>query len=144
MKKRNLLVITLLVVVMSLAITVPAGACTQGCTPGYWKRPEHFDSWVGYDPNETFVSVFPVAGFPDPDMTLLEALSAKREDFRSGEEAALVRHAVAALLNATALDDFWQPERVIRKFRDAWKDPELTKTWHEEFKTVNELGCPLD
>ena len=42
-------------------------------------------------------AVFSGAG---PDMSLLDALSAQRKDFSSGAEAALVRHAVAALLNA--------------------------------------------
>ncbi|MCI0558897.1 MAG: carboxypeptidase regulatory-like domain-containing protein, partial [Nitrososphaera sp.] len=32
----------------------------QGCTPGYWKQPQHFDSWVGYNPNNSFDQVFGV------------------------------------------------------------------------------------
>src|SRR5215210_35264 len=30
----------------------------EGCTPGYWKQPQHFDSWVVYSPNQLFSSVF--------------------------------------------------------------------------------------
>jgi len=44
----------------------------QGCTPGYWKQPHHFGSWVGYVPGDLFDAVFGVDGSGNP--TLLEAL----------------------------------------------------------------------
>ena len=71
MKKRSLFVVSALVVLMSLITTVPAAACTQGCTPGYWKQKQHFDSWEGYAPGDSFYSAF---GAGPTDVTLLEAL----------------------------------------------------------------------
>jgi hypothetical protein len=107
MKKRNLLVMAVLVVALSVVIVAPSSACT-GCTPGYWKN--HLDAWQGYDPYaDTFYGVFGVG----PHMTLLDALSAQNKDVGSGVEAAYIRHATAALLNATAFPgEFWSEAAV--------------------------------
>jgi hypothetical protein len=51
---------------------IPTTGGGQGCTPGYWKQPHHFHSWVGYTPGQLFSSVF-VNAFPGK--TLLEVLS---------------------------------------------------------------------
>ncbi|MDH3224417.1 MAG: hypothetical protein OEO23_11935, partial [Gemmatimonadota bacterium] len=66
----------------------------EGCTPGYWKQPHHFDSWTGYDPEDLFSSAFEDAF---PGMTLLEVLKQG-----GGGLKALGRHTVAALLNAAS------------------------------------------
>ena len=68
----------------------------EGCTPGYWKQPHHFDSWgaTGYLPYDGFDVVFGVDSSFD---TLLDGAKAK-----GGGEKALARHAVAALLNASS------------------------------------------
>jgi len=65
----------------------------EGCTPGYWKQPQHFDSWPSpYVPGMAFEDVFDdVFG----SSTLLDALK-----FKGGGLQALGRHTVAALLNA--------------------------------------------
>ena len=74
----------------------------EGCTPGYWKQYHHEDSWpevyyeynyVGYDPYQTVQSVF--YAVKDYDLKLIEALKG-----RGGGEIALLRHAVAGILNA--------------------------------------------
>ena len=64
----------------------------EGLTPGFWKN--HVAEWAntGYSPSATFNSVFGAG----PSMTLLAAVSAK-----GGGENALLRHAVAAILNAS-------------------------------------------
>jgi hypothetical protein len=66
---------------------------TQGCSPGYWKK--HSWAGTGFSQNQTLESVFDV---PDSlgldDVTLLEALNTG-----GGGVDALLRHAVAALLN---------------------------------------------
>src|SRR5690606_20729171 len=67
----------------------------EGCTPGYWKQSQHFDSWVGYLPTQTFSSVFGWNGFGN--MTLLGVLGQG-----GGGTKALGRHAVAALLNSAS------------------------------------------
>lgn len=142
MKKRILLV-TMMVVVMTLVSVVPASACTEGCTPGYWKQDQHFDSWVGYSPTDLFSVVFGVG----PDMTLLEALSAQKKDpkliYGTGPEAALLRHAVAALLNANAIGDWWTEATVIQRVNNAYTNGnfEFVK---DAFAAVNELDCPLN
>ena len=73
----------------------------EGCTPGYWKQKQHFDSWpAGYTPNQTVESVFDVPAFPKLGAAkLVTALG-----FDGGttlKEAAqiLLRAAVAAVLN---------------------------------------------
>lgn len=140
MKKRNLLVIGALVVAMSAAIVAPVGACSEGCTPGYWKQPQHFDSWA-YSQGAYFDDV---CNAVLPHITLLQALSAKNKDYPSGE-AAFLRHAAAAFLNeAAGLDSMsgslcgpggWVADAY------AYGAFELVKNQLEEW---NELGCPLN
>ena len=67
----------------------------EGCTPGYWKQPHHFDSWTNYTPSDEYDVIF---GVPY-DKTLLEALRTG-----GGGEKALGRHATAGLLNAAHLE----------------------------------------
>lgn len=79
---------------------------TEGLTPGFWKN--HESAWAGYSTDESFEEIFDVditisAGkkTENESPTLLEALSAKggvNED--KGVYDALIRHAVAAILNA--------------------------------------------
>src|SRR5690606_4234097 len=46
----------------------------HGCTPGYWKQKQHFDSWIGFTQNQDYDAVFGVDAF-SPNRTLLQALS---------------------------------------------------------------------
>jgi hypothetical protein len=71
----------------------PSGG--EGCTPGYWRQPQHYDNWVGHASSDIFSDVFGVG----PDLALGDAV-----DLGKGGESALVRHAVAALLNAASPD----------------------------------------
>ncbi|MGH2544967.1 MAG: DUF7507 domain-containing protein, partial [Ardenticatenaceae bacterium] len=45
----------------------------EGCTPGYWKQAHHFDSWVGFDPSDSFDAVFGVTSSFGSNFTLLQA-----------------------------------------------------------------------
>ncbi len=118
--------------------TIPA---PEGCTPGYWKQADHFDSWVDYAPGDSFEAVF---GRDVPgDPTLLDALR-----LRGGGLNALMRHTVAALLNATNLDvnpvpSFDTPAEVIEAFQAAFDSGDYSTT-KNLFETSNEAGCPLD
>jgi uncharacterized repeat protein (TIGR01451 family) len=110
----------------------------EGCTPGFWKQDQHFDSWVGYSPTDSFEDVFGVDVPGDP--TLLEALNAG-----GGGINALMRHAVAALLNASNPDvdsDFTVAE-VIALVQEA-----IATGDYERIKDIlaaaNEQGCPLN
>ncbi len=108
----------------------------EGCTPGYWKQPQHFDSWVTYDQDDLFSDVFGVG----PDITLLQALKTG-----GGGENALGRHAVAGLLDAASLDlDYmFTQAQVIQMVVDAYTTPDF-----EGIKSIleeeNELICPLN
>jgi hypothetical protein len=122
----------------------------EGCTPGYWKNPKHFDSWTDYEPGDSFSSVFGRVitirlnkkdGNPvTTDPTLLQALKAL-----GGEINALARHSVAALLDASSLDvDFpFTTAEVIAEFQNGYDSGELQAT-KDLFEEANESFCPLD
>jgi len=112
------------------------GKPPAGCTPGYWKQKQHFDSWAGYDPGDMFSDVF---GVPY-NKTLLEALKTG-----GGGKKALGRHAVAALLNVANGDVGYKftVEDVIAMVQYAYETGqfELVK---DLLADQNELVCPLD
>jgi hypothetical protein len=76
--------------------TTPPPPPGEGCTPGFWKT--HPDAWGGtaYSPTATLGSVFTGLPAAYANVTLLQALS-----FKGGGLEALLRQAVAALLNST-------------------------------------------
>ncbi|WP_420628611.1 DUF7507 domain-containing protein [Candidatus Leptofilum sp.] len=108
----------------------------DGCTPGYWKQDQHFDSWVGYSPSDSFDAIFGVSY----GGTLLEGADAK-----GGKENALARHAVAALLNSTNpdVDYLYSTAEVISMVQDAFASGEFNDT-KDLFEEQNEMGCPLN
>ena len=110
----------------------------EGCTPGYWKQPQHFDSWTApYDPTDLFSAHFENAF---PGMTLLQVLSQG-----GGGLNALGRHTVSALLNAASADVSYafSPAEVIAAFNAVYPggDYEALKN---QFAAENERGCPLN
>lgn len=114
----------------------PPPTGTQGCTPGYWKQDQHFDSWPApYLPSTSFSSVFgrTVSGAP----TLLAALQ-----LNGGGVFALARHAAAALLSSGTVNYPYSTAQVISMFQAAYDsgDYEPTKNL---FDAANNLGCPL-
>jgi hypothetical protein len=115
-------------------------AGTDGCTPGYWKQSQHFDSWpIVYTPDTLFSDVFADAF---PGMTLLEVLSQG-----GGGLNALGRHAVAALLSAGAadVDNGLKPAQVIALFNTAFTDPDADIEAEKNFlASKNEQDCPLN
>lgn len=139
-----------------LHVEEPTGG-GQGCTPGYWKQSQHFDSWPdGFVPEDTgtedatlLTDVFtvpaslelekPESGNAD-DLTLLEGL-----ELRGGGVNALIRHAVAALLNAANGDVSYDltEQEVIDAFNAAVDGGDVEGT-KDDFEGFNEQGCPLD
>lgn len=122
----------------------------EGCTPGYWRQPHHFDSWVGHGTDDLLGSVFTLPSD-------LELQNPERDDpaeislhdgvtLRGGGVNALIRHAVAALLNATSGDvDYDLTEQdVIDQFNAAIADDGDVEGTKDDFEGFNELGCPLD
>lgn len=120
----------------------------EGCTPGYWKQEQHFDSWtLPFTIDTLFADVFDrdivVRGegktlIPNP--TLLQAL-----DANGGNVNAAARHAVAALLNAASggVSYNMTVEGVIAAFQGAYPDGELDDV-KDTFANFNEQGCPLN
>lgn len=118
-------------------IGTPSGG-GEGCTPGYWKQSQHFDSWTApYTPTSAFSSVFADAF---PGMTLLDVLSQG-----GGGANALGRHTVAALLNAAAtdVDNGMASDDVIAAFNTAFASGEF-ENQKNIFAASNEMGCPLN
>ena len=115
----------------------------EGCTPGYWKQQQHFDSWTDYDPGDVFDDVFGVSAEAFGDMTLLEVLKQG-----GGGLKALGRHAVAALLNAASGGVSYDltTTEVIDAFNAI--HPGASKQEYnalkDEFAGFNEQGCPLN
>jgi len=109
----------------------------EGCTPGYWKQSQHFDSWNGYSPNQLFSSVFEDAF---PGMTLLEVLGQG-----GGDLNALGRHAVAALLNtANGEVNFGMTTAgVINAFNGVFPGGDY-EGQKNIFAALNERGCPVN
>jgi cysteine-rich repeat protein len=111
----------------------------EGCTPGYWKQTQHFDSWTGYAPGTQFSSVFENAF---PGKTLVQVLGGG-----GGSLDALGRHVVAALLNTSSGDvNYGQTQQdIINAFNAVYPG---TDAEYEALKNSlaadNERGCPLN
>jgi hypothetical protein len=121
----------------------------QGCTPGYWKQPQHLDSWIGYTPDQTVGSVFSVGGALG-SMTLLEALdvSGGGGNTLTGASRTLLRAAVAALLNASSNGVNYpiSTAKIISDVNEALAsgDRKTILTLAGTLDGYNNLGCPLD
>lgn len=116
--------------------TTPPPAC-HGCTPGYWKQNQHFDSWVGYSPNGSFSTAVGrnITGNP----TMLQALGANGGGLR-----ALMRHTAAALLNSTSSIGYqYTTAQVVSMFQAAYDSGNYEAT-KNLFAAANEAGCPLN
>jgi hypothetical protein len=81
----------------------PPPTGNQGCTPGYWKQSQHFDSWVGLSPTDLVSSVFTGVAPSLAGETLLAALQGGGGPGLVGSEKILLRAAVAALLDANSV-----------------------------------------
>jgi hypothetical protein len=111
----------------------------QGCSLGFWKQEHHFGYWPGeYTPGTPFEEVFGVDVADEP--TLLQTL-----ELKGGKLNALMRQAVAALLNGAHPDiayKFTPEEEVITMFQDAFGSGEYQQT-EGLFTVANEMGCPM-
>lgn len=123
---------------------IPSGG--EGCTPGYWKQEQHFDSWP-VDLSTTFYQVFGRSidirikrqgTINEP--TLLEALNAT-----GGQVNMAARHAVAAYLNASSSGVSFDltPSSVIEAFQTSF-DNDNYGVLIQNLVDLNEQGCPLN
>ena len=112
----------------------------QGCTPGYWKEPVHWDSWpAGVDPSDPFSSIFANAF---PGQSLLQVLSND-----GGKLIALGRHAVAAYLNASTVNYGMTPAEVVTLFNNAFAsgNKDLIEAQKKILEDLNQQQpCPLN
>ena len=111
----------------------------EGCTPGYWRQSQHFDSWVGYTTSQLFGPVFSVTPGFSPS-TLLNAVQ-----LGGGGENALARHAVAAILNAANPDVnyAYSTAQIIAGVQNAYTTGDF-ETFKDLLDFANNAGCPLD
>jgi hypothetical protein len=110
----------------------------QGCTPGYWKQEQHFDSWTApFTPNTLFNTVFDNAF---PGKTLLQVLQNG-----GGGLDALGRHTVAALLDAASsgVNYGMTPAQVIAAFNAVFPGGDY-EGQKNIFAALNERTCPLN
>jgi hypothetical protein len=119
----------------------PGGA--EGCTPGYWKQTQHFDSWEVYATTDSFNAVFGLTGPFADSLTLLQALQ-----LQGGGVNALARHAVAALLDSASSGVSYglTTSEVIAQAKAAYEsgDATLIEGQKNVFAALNEKGCPLN
>jgi hypothetical protein len=124
--------------------TPPPPPGGQGCTPGYWKQRQHFDSWTktGYTTGQLIGSVFTVpAGYvlngqSEGSYTLLQGLSFQGGDDASGKAQILFRAAIAALLNSGALNYPMSGPDIVKAVNAALASGDLT--------TITDLASKLD
>lgn len=113
----------------------------EGCTLGYWKQRQHFDSWPApYVPSMRFNQVFANAF---PGKTLVQVLQLK-----GGGLNALGRQTVAALLSAASADvdyDLTVAE-VVAAFNSAYatSNRQSFTSQKDVFDMLNNQGCPLN
>ncbi len=118
----------------------PPPPTSQGCTPGYWRQVHHYGNWVNYAPSDLFDDVFGVSY--DSDLELGDAVQ-----LNGGQEKALFRHAVAALLNAASplVDYPFTEGEIIASTAAAFNsgDNGIMESLKNEFADANEAGCDL-
>lgn len=118
----------------------PPGGGGEGCTPGYWRVPVHFDSWP--IPTDTAFAAIFSRNVPGIN-TMLEAVRA-----RGGGVFALTRHAAAAYLNAASsgVDFAFTTGEVILMFQEAFDSGNAATIENTKniLEAANEAGCPLD
>lgn len=133
------------------AYTPPPPPGGFGCTPGYWKQQQHFDSWVptGLSPTETVASVFANAAIHAlGNYSLVEGLSFKGGSTLQGAAGNLLRAAIAAQLNARH-PDVGAPltaAAMVTAVNNALASGsrETMLGLAAQFDTSNNLGCILN
>ncbi len=111
----------------------------EGCTPGFWKAPQHFGVWPSpYTPGTLFDDVNFENAFPG--LTLLQVLQQG-----GGGLNALGRHTVAALLNAASpnVDYDLTVAQVIAQFNAVFPGTLAAyEALKDDFEDFNQQGTP--
>jgi len=122
---------------------------TQGCTPGYWKQSQHFDSWpAAYSTSQKISSVFTVPSALSGlgSMTLLQGLSFQGGPDVNGKAQILLRAAISALLNSAKVDYPLTTAQVISQVNTALAslDRDTILALATTLDNNNNLRCPLN
>ncbi|GAB3731973.1 hypothetical protein GCM10028862_12630 [Luteimonas pelagia] len=141
----------------TLSPTASAGdehyeTCDEGCTPGYWKQSQHFDSWPApYTPDSRLRDVFVTSPVTlVPDHSFLQALNYTGGTGIPGATRILLRAAVAALLNSSAPDVNFAVstghviDTTINRIETQWRPTLLTRAAYFDSINNGPDGCPLD
>lgn len=119
----------------------------EGCTPGYWKQPQHFDSWPeGITPETVYSDIFGrtitirTGDGLVTDPTLLQALSAL-----GGKVNTAARHSTAAYLNSVTSGVSYDlnTDQVISNLQTSIDNNDFGSLI-EALVNFNEQGCPLN
>ena len=133
---------------MSGNLSAPVAQACAGCTPGYWKQPQHLDSWgpTGLKTTDEFNKVFGLTQYvrktgDRKPYTLLEVM---RELNGNGDPVStnLGFHAVAALLNSAhpSVNYGYTSGEIIILCQQNISTPAKLK---DSLAMMNERGCPL-
>jgi hypothetical protein len=139
-------------------IPPPPPTGTQGCTPGYWKAKQHWDSWAGtgYTTTQLVSSVFDVPaglnsekkGLPLGGYSLVAGLGFQGGNTLGGKAEILLRAAIAGLLNSSNdnVDYFYTTAALISSVNAALNsgDGAAMIALASRIDTENNKGCPLN
>jgi hypothetical protein len=121
--------------------TTPEG---EGCTPGFWKQDQHFDSWPVPTTTTLAGAGFTNTGWP-AGTTLLQALSFQGGPTVQDAKNILLRAAAAAYLNSLAVDYPLTDAEVVSMVNAALAsgDRATILALAAVLDANNNLGCPL-
>ena len=152
MKTRSVFLGFIAILTLSIASGSVFAGGNEGCTPGYWKQQQHFDSWpVPYTPDSNLRDVFVTAPVElVPDDTFLEALNYNGGAGVAGATNILLRAAVASLLNSVSPDvDFLVStghvvDTTITRIETQYRPTLLKRADYFDSLNNNIGGCPLN
>jgi hypothetical protein len=124
----------------------PPPPTLAGCTPGYWKQPQHFDSYVGTGvaPGTSFNSIF--VGYPLANTVWYFALDGGGGPGLEGALKNLRRAAAAAYLNAAKFNYGASTARVVAAVVNAANSGSRSTMLNlaSILDQLNNQGCPLN
>jgi hypothetical protein len=138
-------VVLILLVGLTLLTSIPeVVACSEGCTPGFWKNwRKHPWPWE-LQPMSNTVGEFFAAPIDFEGDTLLDALKYHGGPGVTGATRVLLRAAVAALLNAADVTIDYLPEWEVKSLVNqalASNDRPTMLDVAAQLDAMNNLGC---
>jgi hypothetical protein len=117
----------------------------EGCTPGYWKQDQHFDSWPVPTTTTLADAGFTNTGLP-AGTTLLAALSFQGGPTVQDAKNILLRQAAAAYLNSLSIAYAFTTAEVVDMVNDALAtgDRDTILDVKDVLDAANNGGCPLN